>query len=62
MLWHVIQRLQRSRLLNQVTVATSDSSADNAIAQFASAPMWSVFEEVKRTFWTAFIGQLARAG
>lgn len=34
MLWHVIRRLRRSRLLDQIVIATSQGSADDAIARF----------------------------
>jgi glutamate-1-semialdehyde 2,1-aminomutase/spore coat polysaccharide biosynthesis protein SpsF len=34
MLWHVVRRLSRSRLLNRVVVATSVGPADDAIAGF----------------------------
>ena len=33
-LWHVVQRLRRARLLNQIVIATSENPADDAIAQF----------------------------
>jgi glutamate-1-semialdehyde aminotransferase/spore coat polysaccharide biosynthesis protein SpsF (cytidylyltransferase family) len=34
MLWHVIRRLRRARLLDQIVIATSQGSADDAIARF----------------------------
>jgi len=34
MLWHVVQRLRRARLVHQIVVATSDNPADDSIAQF----------------------------
>lgn len=34
MLWHVVHRLRRARLVNRIVVATSENLADDAIQQF----------------------------
>jgi glutamate-1-semialdehyde aminotransferase/spore coat polysaccharide biosynthesis protein SpsF (cytidylyltransferase family) len=34
MLWHVVERVRRARLVHQVVVATSDQPADDEIAEF----------------------------
>ncbi len=34
MLWHVVQRLRRARLLNRTVVATSENPSDDAIVRF----------------------------
>ncbi len=34
MLWHVVHRLRRARLVNRIVVATSENPADDAIQQF----------------------------
>ena len=35
LLWHVIQRLKKSKTINRIVVATTTNEADNKIAQFA---------------------------
>jgi len=37
MLWRIVQRARRARLLNAVVVATSDAVADDAVAEFCSS-------------------------
>jgi spore coat polysaccharide biosynthesis protein SpsF len=34
LLWHVVQRLRRSRLIGEVAIATSTNPLDDAIAEF----------------------------
>lgn len=33
-LWHVVERVKRSKLINQITIATTDDPADNEIEDF----------------------------
>ncbi|HIH22417.1 TPA: NTP transferase domain-containing protein [Candidatus Micrarchaeota archaeon] len=37
LLWHVIQRLKKSKTINKIVVATTTNEADNKIAQFAKS-------------------------
>ena len=65
MLWHVVEAARRSALIDQVVVLTSDSPADDALADFCSAEGFPFFrgdeKDVLDRFYRASLELAPRA-
>jgi glutamate-1-semialdehyde aminotransferase/spore coat polysaccharide biosynthesis protein SpsF (cytidylyltransferase family) len=60
-LWHVVRRLRRARLVNQIVIATSQNSADDVVARFCEQESVCCFRGSENDVLDRYY-QAARAG
>src|SRR5689334_4727502 len=48
MLWHVVKRVRKAKLVDRVTVATSENSLDDAVAAFCATEAIDCFRGSER--------------
>ena len=54
LLSRVINRVKKSKKINDVIIATSTNTADEKIINLAKKKKLTILEEVKRMFWIEF--------